>query len=159
MLDPADEAKLSTLAKTLWLSYFSFVAAMPAYAVVVFIVTRGNTPRPLPFPILPLFLMISLIAAAAKFWVQSRFFANEESYRNSPGIDAIIERYTRYFYIMLALSEVPVLLGLIVAFLAMRMGEWWLFLGISILLFATSAPRPGMLRRIAEDHAARHPVT
>lgn len=159
MLNPAEQEQVRVVIKTHWSIYLAFTMAIVMYTVVVYIVTSGRTPEPREIGALrQLFVALSVVAGAIKFWVQSRFLSSAASYQACRSLDEIVQRYWRYNFIMLALCEIPALLGLIIVFITMRLQEWWLFFGISALLFITSAPISSRLERIVEAHAARWPA-
>ena len=156
MLNSTEQEQARAVIKTHWSIYLAFTTAIIMYTVVVFLVTQGKTEGAFePGRLRSLFLVVSVAAGLLKFWIQSRLLADEVSYRTCQSFEQIIAKYWRYNFLMLALCEVPALLGLVIAFMTMRLQEWWIFFGISAVLFATSAPAYGRLERILEAHAAR----
>lgn len=156
MLNPAEEEKVGIVVRTHWLIYFAFAMAIIMYTVVVFLVVPGRTTEGPEIGLLrQLFIFISVAATVMKFWIQSRLLSDEASYRACRNLDETIAKYWRYNFLMLALCEIPAMLGLVAVFVSARMADWWLFLGISAVLFATSAPASAKLRRIIEAHEAR----
>jgi F0F1-type ATP synthase membrane subunit c/vacuolar-type H+-ATPase subunit K len=156
MLNAADKDKVRQVVRVHWLIYFSFVTAVIMYGFVIALVTKDRTiDAPFDIGLLRrIFLLASVVIAAAKFWLQSRFLSDEFSYRKCRSLDEIIGMHQRYYFIILALCEAPALFGLVIAFLTMRLDEWWVFFGICAFLFATSVPRLERLERIAEAQAA-----
>ena len=154
MLNPAEEEQVRTVIRTHWLIYFSFTTAVLMYTFVVFVITQGGEPQQMQVGMMrQIFLIVSVVAGIVKFWVQSRYLSDDASYRTCRNREEILAKYWRYNYIMLALAELPALLGLVITFVTMRLQEWWVFLAISALLLATSAPSAGRLRRIIETHS------
>ncbi|RJP64522.1 MAG: hypothetical protein C4532_19015 [Candidatus Abyssobacteria bacterium SURF_17] len=158
MLASAEEEKIRTVVKTHWFIFLSFATALIMYTFVVFAVTRGRTPNEdvQAGTLRHIFIIVSVIVGAIKFWVQIRLLSDETSYRKCQNVDEIIAKYWSYNFIMLAICEAPALLGLVIVFLTMRMEEWLVFFAISAVLFATSTPSPGKLESIAGSHAAHH---
>ncbi|MBI4830736.1 MAG: hypothetical protein HY801_04110 [Candidatus Lindowbacteria bacterium] len=157
MLGTEEQKKLNIAIKTHWLIYLSFTSALIIYTFVVFLVVKGGSAEPgKPGILREVFFTVSMIFGVAKFWIQSRLLGGETSYEKCQNIDAIIQKYQSYNFIMLALCEVPALLGLISTFMARRIEVWWLFFAVSAILFATSAPQTGKLQSIIQNHAARH---
>jgi cytochrome bd-type quinol oxidase subunit 2 len=158
MLDPVEEEKVRIWAKAQISIFFSFFTALIMYTFVLFVITKDRTPEEsrAAESLRNVFIAASILVAAIKLWVQTRFASEEKSYVTCRSVDEVIQKFTRYHFILLALSEIPALLGLIIVFLTMRMEEWWIFFGISAFLFATSFPSRSKLQRIAEAYAARH---
>jgi len=156
MLDPVEQKKIDTVIRTHWFIFFSFVTAIVLYTVILLMVTEGTSIEPREMGLLRnILIAASLAAAAAKFLIQTRSFSDENAYVSRTNIDQIIQKYTSTFFVMLALAEVPALSGLVITFITMRMEEWWIFFGISLLLLVTSAPKRDRLERIAQAHASR----
>ncbi len=158
MINPADQEKIKTWAKQQISIYFSFFMALIMYTAVMFIVTRGRNIDTVSavMTLRNVLIVVSILIAGAKFWVQTRFQAEVKSYETCQSIDEIIQKFTKYQFIQYALGETPALFGLIIAFVTMRLEQWWLFFGISVILFATSVPTGSRLERIVNANAMRH---
>jgi F0F1-type ATP synthase membrane subunit c/vacuolar-type H+-ATPase subunit K len=156
MLNPEDKEKIQNVIRTHWFIWLAFATAVILYMVVVFIVVGGRESEPKQFGMLrQVFIILSVVLGAVKFWVQSRVMFQEASYAKCRSLDEIIGKYASRFFIILALCEAPAIFGLVIVFLTMRMEEWWLFFIISMVLYATSTPRADKLETIAEAHATR----
>jgi F0F1-type ATP synthase membrane subunit c/vacuolar-type H+-ATPase subunit K len=156
MLNPEDREKIQTVIRTHWFIWLSFAAAIVMYTFVVFIVTQSRSGEPPELGILrTIFIVISLVLGAVKFWLQRGLLFEETAYRQCGTIDEIIAKYAGRYFIILAVCEAPALLGLVIAFLTGRLEDWWLFFLISAALFATSTPQHARLETIAQAHAAR----
>ncbi|MBI5115448.1 hypothetical protein HZA56_03160 [Candidatus Poribacteria bacterium] len=158
MLGSGEQEKIRNVIKVDWSIYLAFCSAIVMYTFVVFLVVGKSSSEPGEAGALKnLFIAISIGAGVAKFWVQNRLLYEEAAYMKCQSLDEIITKYRGYNFIILGVSEVPALLGLIITFMTRRLEEWWLFFGISAVLYATSAPRQSKLESIAEAHLIRSP--
>jgi hypothetical protein len=158
MLNPEEQTKLQKMIRTNWFVFISYAGAVIMYTVVVFVVVGDGSREPHDVGFLrPLFIAMSVVLGAAKFLIQSRVWLNEDGYGQCRSLDEIMARYGRYYYVVLALVSAVPLLGLIIAFLSMQMADWWLFFGISAVLFATSLPRGEKVEQIVQAQTTRMP--
>lgn len=156
MLNPEDQQKLQKMIKTNWFVFVSYAGAVIMYTVVVYVVVGTGSSEPHRIGMLrPLFIVLSAVLGAVKFLIQSRFWLNEDGYGGCRSLDEIMARYGRYYYIVLALCSAVPLLGLIIAFMSRQMADWWLFFGISVVLFATSLPRGEKIETIVQAQATQ----
>ena len=156
MLNPEDKEKIQNLIRMHWFIFLSFASAILMYTLVVFLVTGNRSVEPHQIGAMKsLFIVISIVFAAAKFWIQSRLLYEETAYGKCGTLDEIIGKYVSRYFITLALCEAPALFGLVITFLTMRIEEWWLFFIISAVLFGTSAPRSDKLESIADAQSTR----
>jgi len=158
MLNPEDKEKLQNMIRSNWYIFSAYTGAVVLYTVVVFVVIGNGSSEPLQVGVLkPLFIIVSVVLGAIKFLIQGRLWLKENAYRKCRTLDEIMARYGRYYFIILALCQVVPLFGLIIVFMTKRMEDWWLFFGITVVLFATSAPRAGKVESIVQAHATRVP--
>jgi len=148
MLEQADQEKISAMIKTYWFIYFSFVVGVAMYVMVTFMVTSSGTPQDSrPDTLGRALIVVSILAAFVKVWAH-RKQVEEKSYAGCQNLDDIIKKYASYFFISLGMAEIPALCGMVMVFLTQRMGEWAIFIIISTVLFAMSAPRSGVLENV-----------
>lgn len=172
MLNPEDKEKLQNMIKMNWHIFRMFTGAVILYTAVLFVVTRFGSSEPRQgdgvFDYLltvlsqvdgrvlkSLFIVASVILGALKFLIQGKLWLKEDAYRNCQTLDKIMGRYGQYFFIILALCQAVPLLGMVLVFMTGRMDDWWLFFGITVVLFGTSAPRAGKVESIVQAHATR----
>ena len=157
MLGSADEEKIRKTMTANWAIYFSFVMALVMYVIVSYLVTgSGSKVRPAPAMLRGALIGLSVGLVGVKFWFQGRQ-SDTSSYERCRDVDEVIKKYGYYFFISLAAAEAPVLFGLIMVFLTQSMGEWPVFLVITVVLHAASTPRAEVLRRVVEAHLMRNP--
>ena len=155
MLEPADQEKISATIKTHWSIYFSFVVAVIMYVIVTYLVTGSGTPEgSRPDTLRGVLIAASILAAVVKFWAH-RKQADEASYTKCHTIDDIIKKYAFYFFISLGMAEIPALCGMIMVFITQQMGEWTIFIIISAILYAMSAPRSSVLEKVIAANRMR----
>lgn len=156
MLNPEDKGKIQKLIKTHWSIWLAFASAVVLYTVVVFAIFGDRSSEPQDAGMLrQVFVVLSVVLGALKFWMQSRLMFQETTYSKCQILDEIMMKYARYYVIILAICEVPALLGLVLVFLTGQIQEWWLFFIISMALYATATPRGDKLENIAQAHAMR----
>jgi len=158
MLGPVEEKRLRATISTSRYIYLAFVTAILMYTLVAYSVTATSTHKTSGFDTLRrVFIGLSLAAVVGKFWAQIRQ-TDERSYAKCINMELSMKKYTTYFFISMAMAEIPALCGLIMVFVTMRMGEWWMFVGISGVLLATSMPRYEVLEKIVMARLARNPA-
>ena len=158
MLDQAEQEKIQTMIKTNWYMYFAFVAACVMYIFVAYMTAGSSTSdRPSPHGFRSALIVLCISGVAANYMVR-RMQADEQRYLQCRDLDEIIKKFSFYFFISLALCELPALFGLIMVFLTMRMGEWVVFVVIAAFLFAMSTPRSSVLEDIVAAHNERNPA-
>jgi len=124
------------------------------YILVTYFVTGSSSKESdLPAILKGIFIGISAAAAGINFAIQTQILGNPERYRQCRNIDDALKVYGRYFYISLALCQLPALMGLVQVFMSMRMSDWAPFIVFIIFMHATSIPRAGRLETIAQAHA------
>jgi hypothetical protein len=157
VLGPVEEKKLRDTIKVHEHIFRAFVTAVVLYTVLAYFVTAGSTRENFGYDTLRWVLIsLSLGAAAVKFWVQI-WQADETSYEKCESLGESLGKYAMYFFVSLAMAEIPALCGLIMVFITMRMAEWWVFAGISAILFATSVPKYHVLENIVITRLVRNP--
>ena len=154
MLDQATRDKLQQTSRMQLMIYLAYVSSVVLYVFVTFVVVGDSSRKADLLGMLrAIFIGISVAAVGVNFWIQTRVLGNVEHYRNCRSIDELLKVNGRYFFISLALCQLPALLALILVFLSMRMTEWWPFIVILVYMHATSIPRAGRLENIAQAHA------
>ncbi len=158
MFDLIEEKKIHGTMRVHWTILYAFVSALVMYIFVIYRVTSSSTAKPSDHDTLRWVLIaLSVFAGMAKFAGQ-RIQAEKKRYEACEDLDRTIKKYNSFFLFSMFMCQVPALCGVIMAFVTMRMGEYWLFMGISAILFATSTPQRSMLENIVTAQRARHPV-
>jgi hypothetical protein len=151
MLDQAAQEKLQQASKMHLKIYWAYVSSIVMYIIVTFLVPRDNSRDSDMLAMLrAIFIGLSAAAVGINFWIQTRVLGDTKYYRRCRSIDDALKVYSRYFFISLALCQLPALLGMILVFISARMMEWTPFVVIVVFMHATSIPRASRLENIAQ---------
>lgn len=154
MLDQATRDKLQQTSRTQLMIYLAYVSSVVLYIFVTFMITADSSREfDMPGTLRAIFIGISIAAVGANFWIQTRILDNAEHYQNCRSIDEVLKVNGRYFFISLALCQMPAMLGMVLVFLSMRMTEWTPFIVIVVFMHVTSIPRAARLENAAQAHA------
>jgi hypothetical protein len=154
MLDQATRDKLQQQSGIQLKIYLMYVFSVVLYIFVSSVVAGGSSRgSDMPGMLKAIFIGISAAAVGINFWIQTRILGNTRHYQNCRSIDEVLKKYGPYFFISLALCQLPAMLGMVLVFLSKSITDWAPFIVIVVFMHVTSIPRAARLENIAQANA------